>query len=132
MNPTPAELLLSKLHGVKRNGKGWKAQCPSYDDRTPSLSVAKGDDGQALVRCHTGCSPQDVVAAVGLTLRDLFPDAPSTLSTSTKPRRTREKQGLRRQDNGQPARKAYKTANEAVEALERRRGRRSSLMDLPR
>ena len=37
-----------------------------------SLSIGQGDDGRALVHCHAGCSPEAVVIAVGLTLRDLM------------------------------------------------------------
>jgi hypothetical protein len=48
------------------------ARCPSHDDRGPSLSVAEGIDGRVLVYCHAGCRTEDVVAALGLEMRDLF------------------------------------------------------------
>src|SRR5690606_2353459 len=41
-----------------------------------SLSAASGDKGQALVHCHAGCTVEEIVAALGLELADLFPDAP--------------------------------------------------------
>src|SRR2546426_892195 len=31
-----------------------------------------GDGGRTLVHCHAGCSPQAIVAALGLRLADLF------------------------------------------------------------
>ena len=51
---TPVERVLSKLPEAKRNGKGWHARCPAHDDRQPSLSIAEGDDGRALMHCHAG------------------------------------------------------------------------------
>ena len=47
------------------------AQCPAHDDRNPSLSLT-GIEGSALLYCHAGCSQADVVAALGLTMADLF------------------------------------------------------------
>jgi hypothetical protein len=55
-----------------RNGSG---RCPAHDDRNPSLSVCRGNSGVAT-HCHAGCDVEDVVAALGLTMGDLF-DAPS-------------------------------------------------------
>lgn len=49
------------------------AQCPAHDDRNPSLAI-RDNHGQALVYCHAGCSTEDVVNALGLTLSDLFDD----------------------------------------------------------
>lgn len=74
-----AEQLLSRLEKVRSSGSGWTARCPAHDDDTPSLSVSVGRDGRTLVKCHGGsaCTAAEVAAAVGLTLRDLFDDAPS-------------------------------------------------------
>jgi putative DNA primase/helicase len=69
----PVERLLERLERVKRSGEGWTALCPAHEDRNPSLSVKEGEDGRALVHCHAGCSKEDIVTAVGLTIRDLFP-----------------------------------------------------------
>jgi len=80
---TPVERLLEKLPDAKQVGKGWSARCPAHEDRRPSLSVAEGDDGRALVRCHAGCTTEDICAVVGLTVLDLMPTA-ETLATPTK------------------------------------------------
>jgi hypothetical protein len=53
-------------------GRG-TSTCPNHDDRHPSLSIAEGDDGRVLIHCHTGCDPSEIVQALGLQLRDLFP-----------------------------------------------------------
>ena len=66
--------VLTRFPGAKRSGASWQAQCPAHEDRTPSLSISAGDDGRTLVHCHAGCPVEDIIAAVGLTLRDLFRD----------------------------------------------------------
>jgi hypothetical protein len=66
--------LLNRLEGVRRTGPGrWIAKCPAHEDRTPSLSIKLADDGRVLVHDFGGCSVEDVLAAVGLEVKDLFP-----------------------------------------------------------
>ena len=48
------------------------ARCPAHDDGNPSLSVDRGEDGRTLLNCFAGCATVDVLAAVDLTLNDLF------------------------------------------------------------
>ena len=68
------ESLLSKLDKVKVRGKAnWQACCPAHDDKGPSLSIRELDDGRVLVHCFAGCSPSEIVQAVGMELSDLFP-----------------------------------------------------------
>ncbi|KWT62886.1 hypothetical protein ADL21_06265 [Streptomyces albus subsp. albus] len=56
-------------HGSRGRGASW--QCPAHEDRSPSLSVTSGREG-VLLRCHAGCTTEEVVAALGLTMADLF------------------------------------------------------------
>jgi hypothetical protein len=70
----PLEKVLGRLGRVKRGPAGFVARCPAHEDRHPSLSVGEGDDGRVLVRCHAGCSADAIVSALGLELRDLFPE----------------------------------------------------------
>jgi len=71
----PVELLLSRLERVRENRNGtWLARCPAHDDRSPSLSIATGDDGKVLLHCFAGCGAADVVEAIGLELSSLFPE----------------------------------------------------------
>jgi hypothetical protein len=78
----PVQRFLSALrqygHKPTRAGDGWSCRCPAHDDRTPSLSINVGDDGRVLLNCHRNpaCSVDAITAAVGLTRRDLFADAP--------------------------------------------------------
>lgn len=70
----PVEALLSRLQGVRQTGPGrWLARCPAHEDRTPSLSIRETEGGTILLRCFAGCGAVEVVQAVGLELRDLFP-----------------------------------------------------------
>ena len=45
-------------------GAHGKAQCPSHDDRNPSLSISDRPGGGVLVRCHAGCDQAAVWAAL--------------------------------------------------------------------
>ena len=74
MGVTPIEKLLSTLDKVKLVKAGrWVARCPAHHDRTPSLSIRETQDGTILINCWSGCNAAQIVAAVGLELRDLFP-----------------------------------------------------------
>ena len=67
-----AATLIDRLDGVRQSGPGrWVARCPSHPDKSPSLSIREADD-RTLVHCFGGCQVHDVLAAVGLTLGDLF------------------------------------------------------------
>ncbi len=70
------DILLSKLDKVKRTGAGrWLACCPAHADKGPSLSIRETDDGRVLLHDFgAGCSAVDILAAVGLELRDLYPE----------------------------------------------------------
>lgn len=69
----PIEVVLGRLDLVVRRGEGWSARCPAHEDTVASLSVGVADDGTVLLRCHAGCAIEAVVEALGLTMRDLFP-----------------------------------------------------------
>jgi DNA primase len=48
--------LLDRLEGVRACGPGrWVARCPAHEDRSPSLSIRKKDDGTTLLHCFSGC-----------------------------------------------------------------------------
>jgi hypothetical protein len=74
------DVVLARLDGVRRSGRGWIARCPAHADRSPSLSIAEGDEGRTLIRCFAGCDVTDVLGAVGLTLVNLFPERVRDLS----------------------------------------------------
>lgn len=68
------EDVLRRLNGVKRSGGGYSARCPAHEDKNASLSVKQGDNGGIVLHCHAGCTPEQVVGALGLSMKDLFPD----------------------------------------------------------
>lgn len=81
----PVDTLLSRLDRVRPTGTGrWLARCPAHDDRSPSLSVGETDDGTVLIRCFAGCGPTEILGAVGLELRDLFPPRESGYAAKPK------------------------------------------------
>lgn len=72
---SPIDRLLTRLDRLKQTGCGqWIARCPAHQDKSPSLSIKQCDDGTILLHDFAGCSPSDVLAAVGMTLADLFPE----------------------------------------------------------
>jgi hypothetical protein len=63
--------LVARLGGRMSTKRAGVARCPVHDDRTPSLAVADGHDGNLLVHCHAGCTQIAVIAE--LRQRDLWP-----------------------------------------------------------
>ena len=49
----------------------------------PSLSIDEGADGRALLKCHAGCSINDVIAALGIEVPDLFVKQPTSQRQSS-------------------------------------------------
>ena len=69
---SPITVMLGRLEKVTDTGGGqYSARCPAHEDRNPSLSIRETDD-RLLLRCHAGCYANEIVAAVGLSLADLF------------------------------------------------------------
>lgn len=93
MSAAPLELVLSRLEGVRRNGEGYMALCPAHPDRDPSLSIKEGDNGGVLLHCFAGCESPAVVEALGLQLRDLFPDSLTHLARPRGERRAPKGKG---------------------------------------
>lgn len=66
--------ILTFFPSARKNGVGYVTHCPAHDDKHPSLRVGEGDDGRTLLKCFAGCETANIVAALGLTLADLFPE----------------------------------------------------------
>jgi hypothetical protein len=68
-----ADRILDRLEHVRQTAPDrWLAKCPSHEDKTPSLSMRQLDDGRVLLYDFGGCSVEDILAAIGLELGDLF------------------------------------------------------------
>ncbi|MCW5768679.1 MAG: DUF3987 domain-containing protein [Phycisphaeraceae bacterium] len=115
----PTERVLAALRAsgraVRRSGDGWVSSCSGHEDTDPSLSVSEGDDGRCLLHCHAGCTPESVVASLGLSMRDLMPS--SERPASRKPRSTENTPSRRTAGRG-----FFASAEEAIAALERTLG----------
>ena len=77
---------LSRLHvdsGPNASGE-YMCRCPAHDDKTASLCVREGERGIVL-KCQAGCVTNSVVAAMGLSMRDLFHDPAQPRRPAPKP-----------------------------------------------
>jgi 5S rRNA maturation endonuclease (ribonuclease M5)/KaiC/GvpD/RAD55 family RecA-like ATPase len=73
---------LERIEGVHTGGNGFVGVCPAHEDKEASLGITEGDDGRVLLNCYAGCMVKDVVEAMGLRMRDLFP---TSYSNDTEP-----------------------------------------------
>ena len=75
MIQSPLDLVLSRLENVKahKGGRQFTALCPAHDDHRPSLSISVGDNEAVILHCQVGCTMEQVVEAMGLQVKDLFP-----------------------------------------------------------
>lgn len=76
MSVTAYERIVDKLHELDlRVRTGYRdsvAQCPSHEDRSPSLAVYD-KDGKAKVVCFAGCDDAlDILPALDMTVADLY------------------------------------------------------------
>jgi predicted protein tyrosine phosphatase len=66
-----------KVRHIGVNSQGvdnWACKCPAHETHHESAVVGVSRDGRYLVHCHAGCSEADIMAAVGLSVSDLYPD----------------------------------------------------------
>jgi hypothetical protein len=54
-----------------------RARCPVHGSHGPTLAVSQGKAG-AVVKCHAQCETTDVLAAIGLSMRDLYDEPRET------------------------------------------------------
>ena len=71
------EDFISRFEKKVKTAVGFNVRCPAHEDGSPSLHVTKSGDGKIMLHCFAGCSTESVVAALGLTMKDLFPDSPA-------------------------------------------------------
>ena len=68
------EDFISRFDKRVKTACGFNVRCPAHADSTPSLQVCRAGDGKILLKCFAGCTTESVVGALGLTMKDLFPD----------------------------------------------------------
>ena len=70
----PIEVILPRLDNKKSYREGWRADCPARQHKSRNtLWISERDDGSIGMHCFAGCEPLEVLHAIGLELRDLFP-----------------------------------------------------------
>jgi hypothetical protein len=76
---------LDRLDDVRPAGREHLARCPAHDDHAPSLAVRQ--DGDRILMCCRShhCRREDICAALGLRLRDLFIDDRPGLRRASRP-----------------------------------------------
>lgn len=71
------EAVLARLDKPRARGaQRWMCRCPAHKDKRASLSVRELDTGVVLLHCFAQCEVADIVAAIGMSLEDLFPPRP--------------------------------------------------------
>lgn len=68
--------LTEAIAAVRAGEKARMVRCPAHMDNTASLKVDRGEKVDVVLYCHAGCSTADVLAAAGLTMKDLMADRP--------------------------------------------------------
>lgn len=91
LNAAVVQNVLSRLQKVKLSRKAncWHALCPAHEDRQRSLSVWLGREA-ILIGCWAGCEKPRILQAIGLSMRDLFPDFRDDQQSAYPRRRTLE------------------------------------------
>lgn len=72
-----AETMLARLQGVHKTGPtSWRAKCPACNHKrdTGALVITGNSDGTILLHCFRCNDTAAILAAVGLTVADLFPE----------------------------------------------------------
>jgi DNA-binding transcriptional ArsR family regulator len=70
--PQKLDEILRSLHSVRQQANGsWVARCPAHPDENPSLHIRLTND-RVLLHCFAGCTTEQICAALGIELRDLF------------------------------------------------------------
>lgn len=113
------ETFVTLLPGARRSGSGWVARCPAHEDRRASFSVAQGQNGRVLVKCHAGCTVDSILDALGLRRSDLFD---GDVVRDRLPRKPRQE----RPEAVKTKRRQFRTAEEAFEDLVKWKGRCSN------
>jgi len=67
-----AYAIAERCGGGREVRERWRVRCPAHDDHDPSLDItSKGD--KVLLCCRSQhCTAEQIMHAIGLTLRDLF------------------------------------------------------------
>lgn len=81
-NLSPLESVVPLLTGVRKNGDGYRANCPNsvHERLKPSLALSEGREGQLLMNCFRCYDTRGILSSLGLEMADLFPDRPKDMT----------------------------------------------------
>ena len=68
---------ISRFEKQTKTAKGVLVRCPAHEDGKASLQIGQASDGKILLHCFAGCETIDVLCALHLTMKDLFPNEPA-------------------------------------------------------
>jgi hypothetical protein len=69
----PIDVVLARLEGVRKAGKGWRADSPVTGSKG-AVSICEADSGAALIHDFSAASVTEVLSAIGLKPGDLYPE----------------------------------------------------------
>jgi hypothetical protein len=122
---TPLDLIVSKLQAAGCDPKPqgtdlYEARCPVHRGRRRNLSVTVGTGGAVLLCCHhaeangnPSCPTAEIVAALGLTMSDLYPPDPVAVLWPGR-------NGTPRPKPKTSGKRAWKTPEDALRAVARK------------
>lgn len=68
------DLVLERVQKARKvSADSYMACCPAHDDKSPSMRITQRD-GRVLIHCMAGCTPDDILDAIGLKWNDLYED----------------------------------------------------------
>lgn len=65
---------IARFPKQRKTQRGVLVTCPSHDDspKSPSLHISQTERGDVLLKCFAGCTCEQVVSSLGLSMKDLF------------------------------------------------------------
>jgi len=97
---------LAQLLGARKVGADkYRAPCPVHGSRSLTLSIGEGENGVPVIHCHAGCPPESVLAAVGLTFKNLYSSTSLTPEERSKIARERQQRATQQAQQRQRERK---------------------------
>jgi P4 family phage/plasmid primase-like protien len=83
MAESPFDLIVTRLQDeglVKKSRKRSEVQsrCPAHMGKSEDLTVWRGANDDAIIKCWAGCSTHDILRAIGLEKKDIFADNSAT------------------------------------------------------